>query len=152
MKATIYTMSAFGLHSTEVTLDDWGTMEWAQYPNAAFAVYREKRKRTWRKRIASYRPYMVIVEGWEHKKPPPMLIENGPISQITAYGSFDDRYTVEGDEWLNRYLSKSKICTIADYRHTIGFDSGTATADDIAAREFKARTEAKIAAAGRASR
>lgn len=128
-KVTIYFTNdfGFGIGSLEARLYETGTKQYAQYANAAYCRYKKKGARTKRGMIASgYRPWLVILEGWGLPKfdnwQPPQ--DDGAV--ITQKGKFmgcDERWEMAGDIFVADVVGKTGAETVADYRHTHGFNA-----------------------------
>lgn len=120
---TIYTSSTFGVLKLEGKIVDFGTKKYAQYDNAAYFHYVQKRKHNASGIIKGYKPYMIIIEGHNHVSPEDIFKvvsqkENIVVSK-TKYSSFDDRYLTEFDECFAAYSEQNKFNVLMDIRFTI---------------------------------
>jgi len=66
-KVTIYKSSVFSVEKIEARLIEYGKKEYAQYPEACYVIYKQKRYKTNTGFTQGYEPFFVIVEGWGHK-------------------------------------------------------------------------------------
>lgn len=120
-KVTIYTTSEFfgSVVKREGTLISHGRMKYAQYDNAPFVRFVPRGKRKEAGIVKGYRPYIVIVEGWEAPDPGGMFTEpvqeNGFTVKKSRYSAFDDAYKTDFDA----VLAKSNLKIIADYREKV---------------------------------
>lgn len=118
---TIYTSGAFGVQKIEGKILDFGTKPYAQYKEAVFVHYIPKGKRKPTGFVVGYRPYVVILEGIGHPEPDdafgPSKDDGVLITKQTRYSSFDERYSTEFDQKIEKYLSDKK--PLLDIRHTV---------------------------------
>ncbi len=118
IEVTIYTTSEFfgSVVKYQGKLISHGTRQYAQYKDAPFVEYIPKGKRNIARIQKSYKPYLLIVKGYNTPDPQGMFAEakanNGVIIKESLYSSFDDRYKTDFD----KILENSDIETIADYR------------------------------------
>lgn len=117
-KATIYFTSEFfgSVQSIECYLIEHGQREYAQYKNAPFVKFIPKGKRKILMIQKSFKPYLLIVKGWDMPCPSGMFGKEENIKGVTIresqYQCFDDRYKTDFDNIINNY----KKDFIADYR------------------------------------
>jgi hypothetical protein len=135
-KSTIYFKSGFGnIVKLEVKLLGHGTKKYAQYSAAPFVQYIKKRARKPTGFIQTYRPNIVIVDGWGHPEPDSMFLE--PEISSTGLAVSKGRYTAFDESWQNdfdlmfdKYVNNNdNVEVIADYRE---FDS----MNEVATTEF----------------
>ena len=118
-KVTIYVTSEFfgSVQSREGYLIEHGTKKYAQYSNAPYVQYIPKGKRKIVGFVKGYKPYLLIVNGWNLPKSQGMFEnsitnkDNVTIKKST-YSCFDDRYKSDFDVIINQY----KHLFVADYR------------------------------------
>ena len=118
-KVTIYTTGEFfgSVHKIEAYLIEHGRRPYAQYDQARFVVFVPRGKRKPRTILKGYKPYILIVEGWNAPEPPgmygaPERSESGAIIRKSQYRSFDDRYKTDFD----RVIDSAGVRVVADYR------------------------------------
>lgn len=74
-KVTIYFRSSDSfmgnVHKIEARLHAYGRRRYAQYESAAFAVFTPKGGRTKKGVTATYRPYLLVLKGWNRWPEPP---------------------------------------------------------------------------------
>lgn len=125
-KVTIYVDSDFGMgiRKIEGFLYSHGIKRYAQYHNAPFVNFVQKGKRKLVGIQKTYKPYLLIVDGWNQPEPDGMF-KPEPISEAGfakvyegRYSSFDDRWDSDNDA----KIAAAGVKVIADYRHTSGFD------------------------------
>lgn len=127
-KVTVYKKnSMFGnINKIEMRLIEFGTHKYAQYNDAPFVAGIPKRKRKAIQMTESYKPYMLIVEGWDNIEPNGMFdggksTTNGEVTCSQAkYSSFDGGYESDFDEVIDKLIESGEVKVIADYR---GYDS-----------------------------
>lgn len=121
-KITIYFDGLLGISKVKATLVDHGTLpQWAQYRNVPWVSYKPFRSRTTKRILASgYRPYLLVVEGWDTPEPDSGLVPfpetSGAQFEITKsrYASCDPRWQIDFD----KLISKSSVKILFDFRHT----------------------------------
>lgn len=120
LKVTIYANSDFSTcpHAIEARLIDHGREDYAQYNGAPFVKYTPKGKRTTRMIRKGFRPFILIVEGWNHPSPPDMFAQsttqNGMTCKSSKYLSHDARYIEDFNTWYTEHMQAAQV--IADYR------------------------------------
>jgi hypothetical protein len=119
LKVTIYyTSEMFGsVCSIEAYLIEHGRWQYAQYSDAPYIIYRQKGKRNKSRLIKAYKPYLIIVDGWNAPKPDGMYekseTQNGVTIKTSKYSCFDDNYKIDFDNIL---LQHPELKIVADYR------------------------------------
>lgn len=117
IKVTIYSQGIIGVRAVEARLLDHGRRKYAQYPNAPFVEFIQKRKRRGM-RIAGPNLGILIVEGWNQPKPdgiydPSSREESGGVVTMQGrYSSCDPRWQSDFD----KMISEKDVQIIADYR------------------------------------
>ena len=108
---TIYYSSSFmgNIVKQEAKLLDHGRRQYAQYPAAPFVDFIPRGKRKAVRLQKSYKPYLIIIEGWNGPDPDPMCPPEGGRSK---YSSFDERWKSD----FNEVLKNSNVKIVADYR------------------------------------
>lgn len=115
---TIYTTSEFfgSVVAHRGKLLAHGVIPYAQYKSVPYVEFIPKGKRKIVRLQKSYKPYLIIVKGYNTPEPSGMFAEpkteNGVIIKKSQYVSFDDNYKTDFD----KILSQSDIEIIADYR------------------------------------
>ena len=125
-KVTIYTQGMFGMHKVEAKLCAHGTCKYAQYDNAPYVHFLPKRARKMRGIQGDYKPYILVLDGWDHpdlNNWKPARSENGCIVQEGKYSMCDPRWNTDADAVLDAYIAETATPVVADYRHTKGFNS-----------------------------
>lgn len=124
-KVTVYYNSEMGMGINRVMgyLVGHGTQKYAQYNNAPYVDFIPKGKRTARRVLKTYRPYLLVLKGWETPAPGDMWrlvskTDDATVSQ-SKYSAFDERWETDFDS----QVEKADCKVIADYRHTNGFRS-----------------------------
>jgi hypothetical protein len=125
MKVTIYVKGYFGVTKQEATLFEHGRQKYAQYENAPFVVYKKKRARKKLKTVQTFRPFLLIVEGWGQPEPPSAFspMEPGETAGIVGvqrskYSSCDSRYETDFNATINPLIESGKVKVVGDYRWT----------------------------------
>lgn len=117
-KVTIYSTSEFfgNVVKYEGYLIEHGRKKYAQYENAPFVTFKPRRKRNAVRIIKGYKPYLLILKGWDNPNPQEMCgkvkQEGNVIIKESTYSSFDDNYKIDFDNMIDEYREKF----IADYR------------------------------------
>jgi len=99
-KATIYLMSDLmgDIIKREVKLLDYGFMKYAQYDKAVFVEYIPKGKRLKQRYVRGFKPFLLILEGWDNPNTPESTIttvKDGYTIEESKYSGFDDRYLID---------------------------------------------------------
>lgn len=120
-KVTLYCKSAFGIKKYEGKLIEHGTSPYAQYENAPYVVFIPKGKRNPRKFREGYKPFFLILAGWEHPEPDSALVDTEPTASgimvaRSRYASFDDSWQRDFNAMIEPYIADPNINVIADYR------------------------------------
>ncbi len=93
-----------------------GLRPYAQYQAVPYVDFIPKGKRKAVRIQKSYKPYLVIVKGYNAPEPLGMYgnstVRNGVVTKESKYSSFDDRYKTDFD----KVLADSNVVIIADYR------------------------------------
>lgn len=125
MKVTIYTTSdfGFGVHRTEAHLIEHGRRPYAQYKEAPFAVFTPKRKRKARGYQGGFKPYLLILEGWDTPGvgdgfTAPETLEGGITVRESRYTMCDDRYATDFDAAIDAHIEAGSVKVVGDYRFT----------------------------------
>ena len=127
-KVTIYVNNdmGFGLGTVEARLFKTGTKKYAQYDNAAYCQYKPKGARKMRGMVATYKPWLVVLEGWGLPKfnnwDPPKS-GAGVETQSGKFSTCDDRWELSGDIFVADVVSQTGAKVVADYRYTHGFNT-----------------------------
>lgn len=103
IKATIYTTSEFmgNVVKREVRLFATGTKPYAQYPSVPFAEFKKKGGRKLLcATISGFRPFIVIVKGWDQPNPgemfgKPEVDSNGTGFAQGRFSAFDAGWTAD---------------------------------------------------------
>ena len=118
-RVTIYTTSGFmgNVVAIRARLVEHGRRRYAQYSAAPFVTFIPKGKRRPRTLQTGYRPYIVVVDGWNAPEPasmcgPERLSSTGCLVSKSRYLSHDDRWKSDFDA----VLENSKVDIVADYR------------------------------------
>lgn len=128
-KVTVYRKSELmgNIVKREMKLVEHGLMEYAQYKSAPFVCGVIKRKRSASRFVETFRPYMIIVEGWGNIEPNGLyskgkVLSSGEGVTVTQgqYSSFDDGWGNDFDATIDKLIESGEVEVIADYRN---FDS-----------------------------
>lgn len=121
VKITVYTVSEFfgSVQRFEGYLVEHGKKKYAQYDQVPFVIFVPKGKRKAIQILKAYKPYLLILKGWNNPTPEDMFNESikkeGVTIKQSKYLSFDDRYKTDFDKIINEHQEKF----IADYRTNI---------------------------------
>jgi len=107
----------------EVYLLECGTRKYAQYNDAPYVKYIQKRKRKATGFVKGYNPYLLIVEGWDNGIDPKDAfvkcdeeIVNGITWSRSRHLSFSDDYKTEFNDVINPILESKKLKVLFDVR------------------------------------
>jgi len=120
-KATLYFKSDLGgsIIRREIYLIEHKLTDYAQYRNVPEITFILKGKRKPMKMIKGYKPFFLILAGWNT----PLYSDDEGFNikqegettiKSSKYLSFDDRYTADFNRYINPLLSKNIV--VADYR------------------------------------
>ena len=102
--ATIYfSGEMFGIyHRVQVRAFYVETGPWAQYTNAVSVFFIAKSQRTVKGLTQSYKPSLLILDGWGHPKPDDMF---GPetVDPVTGTGTKRSKYSAFDPGWKNDF-------------------------------------------------
>ena len=119
IKVTIYCTNEFfgNIVRYDGKLINHGVRKYAQYENAPFVEFIPKGKRKIVRIQKSYKPYLLIINGYDNQLPDSMYgkseTKNGVTIKKSRYQSYDNRYKTDFD----KILENSNINIIADYRY-----------------------------------
>lgn len=117
-KITVYTTSEFfgSVIKREGYLIEHGRRQYAQYKNAPYVIFTPKRKRSSVQIVKGYKPYILILKGWNNPEPDGMFKEgktkNGVTIKESRYSCFDDKFKSDFDNMIDNFKDKF----LADYR------------------------------------
>ena len=135
-KATLYHSTGFGnVAKVEVREVEVVRRPYAQDEGAVFATYLRPRKRKLEQYTGSYKPYLVVLEGWGHPEPADMfnwsISESGALVGTGRHSACSGGYENEFDAQLASYLETNpKVEVLGDYRHTQGCNTHDASASE----------------------
>lgn len=89
------------------------TCEYAQYKSALQVTFLEKGKRSKRRFVLTYKPFLVLVPTAQAIEPDGMMKPNGDGSSISRYSSFDEGWIRDFDA----KLQAAGVPILADFRH-----------------------------------
>ena len=117
-KVTVYTKSAMfgGTLKIEGRLVDHGRRKYAQYNDAPYVIIVPRKKRKPRTLIEGYKPYFLILAGWDHPDVGTNWVVNSQGHECGRYTTCDDRYQTDFDREIAPYLETVEV--VADYRFT----------------------------------
>lgn len=98
---TLYLRGMFGVGATACRkLKITTGVQYAQYSNAIRLEYVEKGKRTGRRCILDYKPWLRVVDSKQAVSPADPLVSNEDGSKVSRYTSFDPRYCTDFEDLL----------------------------------------------------
>lgn len=123
IKATIYIKTDLGgsVLRREGYLISHELTDYAQYKNVPSIKWIMKGKRLIQRFIKGYKPFYLILEGWDT----PLYDDDAGFNvkqegeiviKESKYLGFDDRYIIDFNRFINPLLNKNVI--LADYRYT----------------------------------
>lgn len=124
-KVTLYIRSELSsaVNAYEIRVEEIGTKQYAQYVAVPFVIGTVKRKRRLSEFMMSFRPYMIVVDGWDNIKPNG-LYDGGKEIQFDGgtikkglYSFASDGYQKDFDAVLDEEIAAGNINVIADYRN-----------------------------------
>ena len=116
MKVTVYICGAFGYNKVEATEFSSELGPFAQYKAAVKYQYKPKGKRKLVGAVQSYKPSLLVLDGWGHPDPNDALSPVG-IGMQSRYLSFDPAYATEFSSMINTYIAERGVTVVADYRN-----------------------------------
>ena len=155
-KATLYLTGEFFSNIVKVEVREVAVVRkpWAQFSGAVVAIFKKPRQQRERKYVGSYKPYLVVLEGWGH--PDPDDPYEWSVSEATEmlvgkskYLSCSDGYANDFDSKLDAYLAghpEAKV--LGDYRYTRGCNSNDAAASEPYLESQRREVAEKLVAAG----
>jgi len=117
-KITVYSTSEFfgSVVKHEGYLKGHGLRKYAQYDAAPYVDFKPRGKRKFIRLQKSYKPYLLILAGWDNPDSKGLFnegVEKGGVTiKKSTYSSFDDGFRVDFDKIIDGYKDKF----IADYR------------------------------------
>ncbi len=121
-KVTIFTRGGFGnILKVEAKLVEHGKRKYAQYDSVPFVKFVPKGKRKPVGIQCSYKPYVMILEGWGHELEPDGFYgsteDRGDVQvRRSRYSSCDPQWEVDFDGKFNHYIKNKSVSVVADYR------------------------------------
>jgi hypothetical protein len=120
-KVTLYLTDEnwfFGnVNKIEATAYGVRTGKYAQYTEAVFILFVPKGKRNSRGLVQASHPNVLILDGWGHPDPDPMMVKGEmPGTQESKYTGWDPRWESDFDARINPYIKESGVQVLADHR------------------------------------
>jgi hypothetical protein len=123
-KVTLYIRGEFmgNFHKVEATAYKVDLVPYAQYVEAVRFTYKGKRQRLLREGVQTFRPSLVVLEGWGHVDPPSMwgkteTLTDGTIVAHGAHSGCSEGWQHDFDALLADYVVKSGAKVLHDYRN-----------------------------------
>lgn len=113
-RCTLYFQGGYGVTKLEVRDARITIAPYAQWPEAVHVVFTEKGKRKARGFVQTFRPDLVVVEGWDQKAPENYAQD---VDQGNGVVVRKGRFVSCADEWqgvLAEAIEGAKV--LADYR------------------------------------
>lgn len=136
-KATVYFKTEFLGDVQKVEVREVAAVRkpWAQYDGAVEVTFKKPRQRKARQLLGSYRPFIVVLDGWGHPNPTDSYdwskSSTGCTVGTSRYSSFSDGYLTDFDDLLAEYFANHpEVVVLGDYRCTKGFDPHDAAASE----------------------
>ena len=122
-KVTVYVASEFGLgiKKIEATKLSIEVRPYAQYLTGIVVELLPKRMRRMRGFVQSYRPSLVVLEGWNHPDPdgmwdPSTVKTDGDVTtQRARYSACDERWQTDFDAKIDAYIANGAT-VLYDFR------------------------------------
>lgn len=126
-RVTIYFRGGLGAISrVECRTAEVRVRGWAQYPAAVECRFVPKGARKERGFVQSYRPSLLVLDGWGHPEPDGMFDESqaevrqtraGTVTSVMArYSACSDGWQRDFDAMVADYLERSGARVLADFR------------------------------------
>lgn len=121
MNATIYFQGGYGMVKMEVSKLSVELKPYAQYDKAVHVEFVPRGKRKARGFVQSYRPSLLVLEGWGHPDPdsaflPPTDQGDGVATLVGRYSSCDPRWQGDFDAKMKAYLETTSSKVLHDFR------------------------------------
>lgn len=119
-KVTIYHRGMLGYRKVEAKQAEINVIRYAQYPRAVEITFRKPRQRNDRGFVETYRPSVVVLEGWGHFSPADAFTapeDRGAVIVSQArHSSCSPAWDDEFSAALAAYLERSGAKVVADFR------------------------------------
>ena len=123
IKATLYRRGEFlgAIHKIEVRAISVTREKYAQYESAVRVEYIEPRQKRARTFVDSYKPSVLVLDGWGHPDPdsafgPEEQTAPGVTLSKSRYSSCDPRWQSDFDAKIDAYIAEKGAKVIADMR------------------------------------
>lgn len=115
IKATLYTLQAFGTHKREIHFDAHAIVDWAQYQQVPAIRFMEKGKRTKKQMKADTKtPDWFLVEGWDQPEPPSSFEDLGGGMTQSIDACFGPKFKKQFESFCDDL--KTRTTVIKDWR------------------------------------
>jgi hypothetical protein len=108
-RCTIYHKGAFGVQRLEARWMNAYHAKYAQHPQALHVEFVQRGKRKRQMYVPSYKPFVLILSGYDNPTPPDPFRETESGSMITRRASFDDGWITEFNEFIAPHLANGAI-------------------------------------------
>lgn len=120
MKVTMYFQGMLGVSKVEATTCAVEVKPYAQYTRSVHVEFVPRGKRKARSFVQSYKPSLLVLEGWNHPDPDSMFLpaeDHGDV--MVAHGRYsacDPRWQGDFDTKIAAYLERSSAKVVHDFR------------------------------------
>jgi len=121
-KVTLYFSGDMGLavHKVEARAFFFQIGQYAQYPSAVEVAWIAKGQRLPRQTVQTYKPSMLILEGWGHPDPASMWGEEsasgGVVTRAARFSACSSEWQSEFDTMIAAHIEASGAKVVVDFR------------------------------------
>jgi hypothetical protein len=120
-KVTMYLMGGLGMVKVEAKECEVRVAPCAQYSRALHVTFKAPRQRNARGTVLTYKPTLLVLEGWGHPDPDSAFGEeqaadSGCVVSRSRYSSCDPRWASDFDAKIGAYIERTGAKVAADYR------------------------------------
>ncbi len=115
---TLYFGGLLGMSKVEAKSCEIEVKPFAQYERGIYVKYVPKGKRKAREFVQSYRPSLVVLEGWGHPEPDSMFLPStdGGVTAHGRYSACDPRWEKDLAAKLAEHSEKTGAKVLHDFR------------------------------------
>jgi hypothetical protein len=116
-RVTVYFLGGLGYVKKEASAFGHQVSEYAQYEAAVRFAMVEKGHRKPVGVVQTYKPSLVVLDGWGHPDPDGAWTDSAHGEQVSRHVGFDDAWSAEFDAKLDAYIASGRGKVVCDYRN-----------------------------------
>jgi hypothetical protein len=115
-RVTVYFLGGLGYVKKEASAFGHQVSEYAQYKNAVRFAMVEKGCRRASGVVQTYKPSLVVLDGWGHPDPDGAWSDVGATESVGRHAGFATEWETEFGTKIDAYIAAGKGRVVCDYR------------------------------------